>query len=219
MSSSNGNMFQINNSVLSHVKTAIFKDNVNLKRLNSGKNGIVFNITQSKNKVLKITKAKNNNKNEGIFASIASKFNIGPKLYNNPIIVNGYSAILQEKMEGTLKDYLEKYTFTMEDYNQISFLVTVLHNKDVCHNDLHIKNIMYKMVQNKPVFKLIDFSRATYKSNSGGCGSDMSKLGDLKRLTTPKSPAKRFKNYSTTPKSPAKRIKPLSFTSNNYRTP
>lgn len=174
--SSNGR-FIMNNRDLNIVKQNIFNNQVNLRYLNSGKNGAVYSILQDSNKVLKVTKSSSS---ELELAIEASKHDISPKIYKATSVGN-YTAILMENMDGTLKDYLENNNFTKDVFDQIQGLITMLNRMNICHNDIHIKNIMYKMVNNKPVFKIIDFSRAYLKNKNNHCYRNMSKMGNLQR--------------------------------------
>jgi tRNA A-37 threonylcarbamoyl transferase component Bud32 len=132
------NLLNINNSVLNKIKSNVFQKHVNLVYLNSGKNGKVYSIKQNQQKVLKVSKFTQNSNLEAMLSQKASNSNIGPTIYNTKI-VEGYQVILQEKMHGTLQEYMNKHTFTMDDYRNIENLVQQLHKLGICHKDLHLK--------------------------------------------------------------------------------
>jgi tRNA A-37 threonylcarbamoyl transferase component Bud32 len=204
------NLLNINNSVLNKIKSNVFQKHVNLVYLNSGKNGKVYSIKQNQQKVLKVSKFTQNSNLEAMLSQKASNSNIGPTIYNTKI-VEGYQVILQEKMHGTLQEYMNKHTFTMDDYRNIENLVQQLHKLGICHKDLHLKNIMYKLQNGKTIFKIIDFSRARIINNNENCFSDRTKLNNLHRRVNTRS--SNLKN--TTP--PTTSL--LDFTSANFRTP
>ena len=199
---------EINNSALNSIKGQIFNKPVNLQNYNSGKNGKVYLIAQNSNKVLKVSKLNNKNNLEAVLSLIAANSNVAPKIYKTAV-VQDHLAILQEKMDGTLKHYMEIHDFTEQNFRSIENLVLQLHKAGICHKDLHIKNIMYKMHNGKPIFKIIDFSRATMKN--GPCASNRNKLNELYRES------KKFINTSSSSNKsvPMK----LNFKSENFKTP
>ena len=199
---------KINNSVLNSIKNQMFSKPVNLQNYNSGKNGKVYLITQNSNKILKVSKLNSKNNLEAVLSLKAANSNVAPKIYKTAV-VQDHLAILQEKMDGTLKHYMETHDFTEENFRSIESLVLELHKAGICHKDLHIKNIMYKMHNGKPVFKIIDFSRAIMKN--GPCASNRNKLNQLFRQS------KKFTNSSTS-SNKAVPIE-LNFKSENYKTP
>ena len=207
-SNKNPSGLEINNSALNSIKGQIFNKPVNLQNYNSGKNGKVYLIAQSSNKVLKVSKLNNKNNLEAVLSLKAANSNIAPKIYKTAV-VQDHLAILQEKMDGTLKHYMEIHDFTEQNFRSIENLVLQLHKAGICHKDLHIKNIMYKMHNGKPIFKIIDFSRATMKN--GPCASNRNKLNQLYRES------KKFinTNSSSNKSVPMK----LNFKSENFKTP
>lgn len=207
-SNKNPSGLEINNSALNSIKGQIFNKPVNLQNYNSGKNGKVYLIAQSSNKVLKVSKLNNKNNLEAVLSLKAANSNIAPKIYKTAV-VQDHLAILQEKMDGTLKHYMEIHDFTEQNFRSIENLVLQLHKAGICHKDLHIKNIMYKMHNGKPIFKIIDFSRATMKN--GPCASNRNKLNQLYRES------KKFINTSSSSNKsvPMK----LNFKSENFKTP
>ena len=208
--SSNNTSRTFNNGVLNRIKSDMFPARVNLVNHNAGKNGKVYTIKQQPNKVLKVSAVNSKSQDEGTMSQIAGNAGIGPKVYNARVI-DGYLVLLQEKMDGTLQEYMQRYDFSSEDYRNIENLVQRLHKLDICHKDLHIKNIMYKMVNGKPDFKIIDFSRATYKKNSV-CYSNRNKLNQLqRRIRRNSSPLQN--------ESPGPVLDRLNFSSANFRTP
>ena len=201
----------INNNVLNKIKTSLFPNlKINLKNLNSGKNGKVFSILQNENKVLKVSELNGKNgKKEATFSMMASNAEIGPKIFKTFVIQN-HLAILQERMHGTLEEYMWNNVFTDENFRQIENLVMQLHKVGICHKDLHVKNIMYKMHNKKPIFKIIDFSRATVKN--GLCDSNRNKVNVLQRRVSHGSTNNSSTHYSQ------KNLK-LNFNSANFITP
>ena len=201
--------FNIDNSVLNKIKSSVFSGSVNLVNYNSGKNGKVYSIKQNQIKVLKVSKLTQNSNLEATFSIMAGEAGLGPKVYKTQT-VGGYQVILQEKMHGTLQTYMKNNDFTLEHYRNIENLVQQLHNLGICHKDLHVKNIMYKMQNGKPVFKVIDFSRAIYKN--GPCSQNRNKLNELSRRVNRRT---NTLQNSTSPHM----MQRLEYTSANYRTP
>lgn len=63
----------------------------------------------------------------------------------------------------TLEDYLNKTRNVNYNkiYRQIQDKVLKLNKLGICHNDLHVKNIMVRNGE----WYLVDFGRSTYKNN------------------------------------------------------
>ena len=208
-SNNNPKSFNISNSVLNKIKSNVFTSSVNLVNYDSGKNGKVYLIRQNQNKVLKVSKLTPNSNLEATLSIMAGEAGIGPKIYKTQT-VEGHQVILQEKMHGTLQTYIQNNDFTLEDYRNIENLVQQLHNLGICHKDLHVKNIMYKMQHGKPVFKIIDYSRAIYKN--GPCSQNRNKLNNLSRRVNRRTS---LLQNST----PPQMMPRLDYASANYRTP
>ena len=85
--------------------------------------------------------------------------------------------IIMEKFDGVLLDILIKYnenlftskiddTFTNKIMNNITTIINKMHNTGVIHNDLHSKNIVYKINnKNEYKFAIIDFGLSSYFKN------------------------------------------------------
>lgn len=69
-------------------------------------------------------------------------------------------------------------------FPQIGDLVDKLHDNDICHNDLHVRNIMYKKLNNGSIrLYLIDFDRSTFKNQF--CRKDINNMSKLQRIVSP----------------------------------
>ena len=143
---------------------------------NAGKYGAVFNSNNEKYivKIGKINKNNENNRlNEAGISEIASNLGVGPKLPIKPKIVshngNNYTIIKMEQMDGTLLSLINSSKINnelkIELIQDAQDLLRILHKHNICHRDLHLKNIMYIKKGNKYIVKLIDFGQS-YKECS-----------------------------------------------------
>lgn len=76
-----------------------------------------------------------------------------------------YAEYLMRKMDGNLADYLMSHPLTKEDVKDIFNKVRKMHEKNIVHQDLHSKNILYKMVNGNPEFYIADFGESHRYSN------------------------------------------------------
>lgn len=135
--------------------------------LNSGKYGIVFNSNNSKY-VVKISKFNKNTLGEVLISQIASDLKIGPEIPEpvQMVVYNKkhYMIMIMEKMNGTLESLLRNSNISSEDkldsLRSVEMLLKILHLNNICHQDLHLKNIMYKKINNQYIIKLIDFGKS-----------------------------------------------------------
>jgi len=94
---------------------------------------------------------------------IASRYGIGPHvLVKRCPEKHPKTYLIQQKLDGTLREYLDRFPFSSTDQQQVADLVfRSLFELQIFHNDLHVDNIMYrKQKQTRPRFYLIDFSTA-----------------------------------------------------------
>ena len=213
MSSSNGQKKNYNNGVINVMKQIMFpQKNVNVSSIASGKNGVVYKIAQNSSKMIKIVDGTRSSlSKEKQFSEIASDLGVGAKIYRSNIFEynnNIYLALLMENLDGTLYDYLSRNDMTDDIYNQISFAVSLLNERGICHNDLHLKNIMYKRKNNSIEIKIIDFSRATDKI--GACSRNRNKLNEYSR--------KIIKKVNTSPNY-GFNIPKIALSNTNFMTP
>lgn len=171
-SSSKANKFMLPNNVRKML-------NMNsLRYLNSGKFGAVYN---SEDGVIKVTSSKNiqDLALEYDISILAGEHKIGPKVFKTKSGIvehNGmfYLKLHMEKMNTTLQNYKKQNNVDGPSvYREISQKVNILHSLGFCHNDIHVKNVMYKSGE----WYLIDFGKAARKQN--GCSKDVNKLGSL----------------------------------------
>ena len=169
------------------------------------------------NAVIKITKRNTESKNNSLLmekkhAIIANQTKTGPKLLNSPIITKDgkYLIIKMEKMDGTLKSFIQNKSVSkcnkLDIIQEVSILVQKLHNLNICHGDLHIKNIMYKKLpNNKFIVRLIDFGKS--KSSCTGSLKNNNMMAILKmkfNVQKLKSPRKRIQTIRHNSPSPKK---------------
>lgn len=178
-SSANKNTFRLP----ANMKTRLNLTNNQL--INSGKYGSVYKSTNNNN-VIKVTTSDNKMTllNELKMSILAGLHGIGPKVNTSRSSVKLYKnntfvlVITMENMEYTLEDYLSKNpdVSSLENTRQsIRDLVNQLHAHDICHADIHVKNIMFK----KGSWYLIDFGKACINST---CSSNVNKVGVLSRM-------------------------------------
>jgi len=171
--SSKGNRFNLPNAI----KRSLGINNS--QYLNSGKFGAVYNTDDG---VVKVTSSKNLEvlALEYDISLVAGENRIGPRIIKSKsgfVEHNGihYLKLHMEKMNTTLMNYKKQNNVNGSSlYRQISQKVRELHEIGICHNDLHVKNIMSKNGN----WYLIDFGKATYSENNA-CSKDVSKLGTL----------------------------------------
>jgi serine/threonine protein kinase len=193
MSSNNNLMSLIKIKMSANTARQILKT-TNLKiqgnALNSGKYGAVFNSNQ-KNYIVKIGKINSNNENslisEAEISEIASNLGIGPKVPVKPKIIthngNDYVVIKMEKMDGTLLSLINSRN--INDELKISLLqdaqdlLRILHKQNICHRDLHLKNIMYKKKNDKYIIKIIDFGQSYQQCSSSNILNNKLKLTSI----------------------------------------
>lgn len=159
-------------------KIKVFKkyDNIPYKKLDiigKGSEGIVFSIKNHPDKVIK-TIDINHLGLDIIFSQILimeklNNTNISPKIYDyylylseNNISVN----IVQEKMDLTLQDWLEKKNILTDIYKlQIIDKLKQLHKLNILHDDIQTKNILVKIDNNKIKFFIADFGKSKMIKN------------------------------------------------------
>ena len=163
----------------------------NKNYINSGKFGSVYKTPTG---VVKVSKSKKliDLTNEYEISIIAGDNGIGPIVdkhrsgleeYKNEF----YLFIFMEKMENTLLDVLSNTNINgntvMDIYSYISFKVSLLHKLGICHNDLHVKNIM----KSKNNWYLIDYGKSSINTNkTSDCANDVNKLSSIQQMLSKK---------------------------------
>jgi serine/threonine protein kinase len=163
----------------------------NKNYINSGKFGSVYKTLTG---VVKVSKSKKliDLTNEYEISIIAGDNGIGPIVdkhrsgleeYKNEF----YLFIFMEKMENTLLDVVSNTNINgntvMDIYSYISFKVGLLHKLGICHNDLHVKNIM----KSKNNWYLIDYGKSSINTNkTSDCANDVNKLSSIQQMLSKK---------------------------------
>ncbi len=92
---------------------------------------------------------------------LMSNYNISPK-----IIEIDDDEITMEKYDGDLKFLYKFYKqFPQELEHKITKLIDSMHGLDIAHGDLHPGNIVYKIVDDEIIFRIIDFDYSFHISS------------------------------------------------------
>jgi len=95
-----------------------------------------------------------------VYDEVAGRAGVGPKTIVYKQKSNTY--LIQERLTGTLTQYLSMYIMTTYVRKKLSLLVLrTIEEMEIFHNDLNSNNVMYKLDENNNhMFYLIDFTWA-----------------------------------------------------------
>lgn len=107
---------------------------------------------------------------------MAGKTGIGPQVFVEVCPRAKTTYLIQERLNGTLKDYIAKHGLSTKTRKKLSDLIfRSIDIMKIFHNDLHSENIMYKIMPNRDIrFYLVDFSSAKKINDIGSIAFDKS---------------------------------------------
>ena len=163
----------------------------NIHRIAKGQQSVVYSLDN--NGIIKVAVGDSleDLEREMRISDLMSENGIGPQVHKS-FIANwkneNYLVLHMEKMDGTLAQLKIKEKGMRREL--IENIQTMLNNSineyRICHRDIHIENVMYKLTGGSMKVLLIDFGMSEENIASENCHQHMDFISKLKQMKPPR---------------------------------